>query len=338
MRLAAFRKRLQFDKIKGERYDWEELQLCDRLPKPKSKTGRIISNSGDGFELELDKVKGSDYKAYIEKCQDMGYTIDSESTGDDFTAFDENGYGVIVHFYENEMNIELDAPVEMGELIWPKSEIAGLLPMPASTVGKVTSDDADGCFIYIGQTPIEDFNAYADQCADKGFSVDYQRGDRFYRADDAYGNHLSLIYKGNNVMTIDLSKPYESQMNDTDTETQVTEAPEQPVSDDATETETENTEVQDDTELIDGMHPDFKQAMDSYEEFMNKYCDFMDKYDKSNGTDPTLLIDYADYAAKYAQAMKDFEAWESEGLNTAEAAYYLEVQTRVNEKLAKFLQ
>ena len=78
--------------------------------------------------------------------------------------------------------------------------------------------------------------------------------------------------------------------------------------------------------------------MVSYEEFMNQYCDFMDKYEKSNGADPTLVIEYADYVAKYAQAMKDFEAWESKNLNATEAAYYLDVQTRINQKLAKFIQ
>ena len=42
--------------------------------------------------------------------------------------------------------------------------------------------------------------------------------------------------------------------------------------------------------------------------------------------------------AKYAQAMKAFEAWESKNLNATEAAYYLDVQTRINQKLAKFIQ
>ena len=51
-----------------------------------------------------------------------------------------------------------------------------------------------------------------------------------------------------------------------------------------------------------------------------------------------MVIEYADYVAMYAQAMKDFEAWESKNLNATEAAYYLDVQTRINQKLAKYIQ
>lgn len=85
--------------------------------------------------------------------------------------------------------------------------------------------------------------------------------------------------------------------------------------------------------LVDGMRPDFKDAMDSYESFMNEYADFMEKYAESDGTDPTLLADYATFITKYADMAASFEAWNSEDLNDAELAYYLEVQTRVNQRL-----
>ena len=34
--------------------------------------------------------------------------------------------------------------------------------------------------------------------------------------------------------------------------------------------------------LVDGMRPDFKAAMDSYETFFEYYCEFMENYDTSN--------------------------------------------------------
>ena len=85
----------------------------------------------------------------------------------------------------------------------------------------------------------------------------------------------------------------------------------------------------------DGIRAEFKKAMDSYEDFMNEYCDFMKKYNKSNGTDVGLLNDYADYMSKYADVVKDFEAWDNSEMNAEEAAYYLDVQTRINKKLLK---
>ncbi len=88
-----------------------------------------------------------------------------------------------------------------------------------------------------------------------------------------------------------------------------------------------------DTELTEGMRPEFKKAMDSYEAFMNEYCDFMKKYAESDGTDPGLLADYADYMSRYADVVRDFEAWDNGELNTAETIYYADVQTRVSKRL-----
>lgn len=84
--------------------------------------------------------------------------------------------------------------------------------------------------------------------------------------------------------------------------------------------------------LVNGMHKDFKEAMDGYEKFMNEYVSFMKKY-MANPSDLSMLTEYANYMSKYAEMCEKFEKWESDDMNNAEAAYYLEVQTRVNKKL-----
>lgn len=91
--------------------------------------------------------------------------------------------------------------------------------------------------------------------------------------------------------------------------------------------------VNEETDLIDGMRPDFKKAMDSYEDFFDEYVAFMKKYAASDGSDLTLLTDYVAYMSKYADMMADLEAWDSTDMNTAETAYYIEVQSRINQKL-----
>lgn len=73
--------------------------------------------------------------------------------------------------------------------------------------------------------------------------------------------------------------------------------------------------------------------MDQYESFMNEYCDFMKKYASSGGTDLTLLTDYVNYMSKYAEVQKSFDDWDGQTMNTAETNYYIEVQTRVSQKL-----
>ena len=51
-----------------------------------------------------------------------------------------------------------------------------------------------------------------------------------------------------------------------------------------------------------------------------------------------MLSDYTDYLDKYREMMQDFEAWEDNDLNTEEAAYYAEVQSRVSQKLIEAAQ
>lgn len=128
-------------------------------------------------------------------------------------------------------------------------------------------------------------------------------------------------------MVIQIRKPDETEANESETE-QESEHPS------VTEEEIEPKEKSsDNAELIDGMRPEFKQAMDSYEEFMNEYCEFMEKYAESGGTDVGLLADYASYVSKYANMVEDFEAWDDGEMNTAETAYYVDVQTRISKKL-----
>ncbi len=86
------------------------------------------------------------------------------------------------------------------------------------------------------------------------------------------------------------------------------------------------------TTSSDDIDPDFKAAMDSYEEFFDEYVAIMKKY-KENPTDLSILTDYATYMGQYADMIQNLEEWESKDLNTAEAAYYVDVQARITKKL-----
>lgn len=106
-----------------------------------------------------------------------------------------------------------------------------------------------------------------------------------------------------------------------------------------TEEKADNKESQSDSssDLVDGMRPEFKEALDSYEEFFNEYVEFMKKY--MNSTDTVgMLKDYTEYMSKYADMMQKLEKLGDEEMNTAEAAYYLEVTTRINKKLLEVAQ
>ena len=107
-------------------------------------------------------------------------------------------------------------------------------------------------------------------------------------------------------MSIDIDAPDKEEPDDS-SETQEntgSENTDEPTEAEPTEEPTESIS----SELVDGLRPEFKEAMDAYEEFMNEYCEFMEKYAASDGTDLGLLADYATYMSKYAEAMEAFEA------------------------------
>ena len=100
----------------------------------------------------------------------------------------------------------------------------------------------------------------------------------------------------------------------------------------STEPPTEATTESTSSSTTDDIDPDFKAAMDSYEAFFDEYVAIMKKY-KENPSDLSILSDYATYMSQYADMIQKLEEWESKDLNTAEAAYYVDVQARITKKL-----
>ena len=82
----------------------------------------------------------------------------------------------------------------------------------------------------------------------------------------------------------------------------------------------------------DAIRPDFKAAMDSYEEFFDEYCELIQAIEQ-DASDLALLAKYGTFMAREAEMTRDFEAWESEDLTDAELKYYMEVNLRVQQKL-----
>ena len=65
---------------------------------------------------------------------------------------------------------------------------------------------------------------------------------------------------------------------------------------------------------------------------MDKYVAYMKKH-KDTPCDAGLLADHASYMIEYADMVEKFDKWESEDLNDAELAYYIDVKARVRKKL-----
>ncbi len=292
----------------GEKIVWEDMVLSEALPEPPANRGKIYENSTEQLWVVINDISDKEYAVYMESCKENGFNIDVESSSSTFDAYNKEGYKLSVSHYgdDADMNIQLDIPMEAEFIIWPVSIAGKQLPEPKSTKGKFEFEHEKSFMVHISETSKSDYAEYIKACSDKGFNIDFNKGENHYYAYNKNGWYLTLKYEGNNTMSIRIDYP---QKEESTTEKK---------------TEAEKTTI--------SINSDFKVAMDSYEEFMNDYVDFMKKY-KANPTDLTLISDYADYMSDYAKFMEDFEAWENEDLNTAELAYYVEVQGRVSKKL-----
>lgn len=84
--------------------------------------------------------------------------------------------------------------------------------------------------------------------------------------------------------------------------------------------------------------PEFKELMDGYEAFMNSYCDFMKTYaDTSNSGDmaalSAMLGDYSTLMQQEVEWLDKIDAVDQSTLSAADLNYYIEVTTRVSQRL-----
>lgn len=306
----------------NEKIDWDSIVLSEQLPEPKSNKGKILTNSDESLSIYIAKSSESDYNDYINKCKEYGFTIDADNSMSSYEAYDDEGYKLRLYYTESseEFHIDLEAPLKMEKIQWPTSNIVSKLPVPKSQVGEINYEHDTSFAVYVGDTTKSDYDEYVNSCINSGFNIDYSKNEKTYWGDNAEGYHVSIEYKGNNTMYISIDAPDEDE-------------PEEDIEEDADVEDEEESK----TDSSNGISPDFKAAMDSYEKFFDEYVAIMKKY-ANNPNDMSILADYSKYMGKYAQMMKDFEKWEDEDMNAAETAYYVQVQGRITKKLLEIGQ
>lgn len=81
---------------------------------------------------------------------------------------------------------------------------------------------------------------------------------------------------------------------------------------------------------------ELKAFLDSYEEFMERYIDFLADY-QAAADQSSMLTEYLSLMQEYADFAAKAEAYNDAEMNTVDAAYYLEVTSRVAQKLLSAL-
>ena len=311
---------------KPEKIEWNSLVLSEQLPEPGLKKGNISTDSDSYLSVSFKKATAEDFKDYIENCKDLGYVEESYRSDSSYSAYRKDGYQLSLRYTENKktLQISLNAPIQMDYLTMPKNGLGSFLPVPESVRGTIMKDSTDRFSVRVGETSKESFRDYVKACEDAGFIVDYDKKDTTFSAYNEEGVYLKVNYISFQMMDISVDAPKET--------------PETPESTDETteDTKTEETVTETNEEAkevsTDGLRPEFKEAMDSYEAFYVEYCELFKKYSQ-NPTDLSLIAQYTKMMQEAVEMTTAFEKWDQEEMNTAELKYYLEINSRVTAML-----
>lgn len=234
---------------------------------------------------------------------------------------DDTDHICTVYYDYNSNKYSFDSKTDVA-CQWPQTDLGSVIPKPDTKIVETgISDDKSFMFDARGMS-LEQFNDYVDECMEMGYTVEVMSHEGFFSADNSDGYNIYLYYaEDDRTMSASVSAPEEN-------------VSPVAIEDNEKEEHGEESEDKDDVneELVDGMRPEFKEAMDSYEEFYSEYCDILKKYNE-NPSDMELLTDYTNVMTKSAEMTEKFNAWENDDLNSAELAYYLDVNNRVMKKL-----
>lgn len=122
---------------------------------------------------------------------------------------------------------------------------------------------------------------------------------------------------------------------ETTTEADTTEEEKEITEAEVTE-ETEDIKATEEVTDNNTVSPEFKDTMDTYEEFFDEYIAFMQKYMNAGADDLlSMMNDYNKYLSKYSETMNKMDSINEDELTNADRLYYIEVTSRINEKLLK---
>ncbi len=310
---------------------WPTSGLATQLPKPDSSKISISTNSDAKLSASVDDFSQDAYSKYVDSCKEKGFTVDAETDTTSFKAYNAEGYYVSLIYFGSSggMSISLDAPLRAETVSWPTSGPGTLLPKPASDRGVVNSNTSSRFSVTLADTDKAAFEAYVNEVSAAGFTVDFSKQDKSFGAKDASGNKVSVRYEGNNQMEVSIDAAGDNSSSSSSASTGGSSG----ASASADSTGSSGSSATD----ANGVTVSFKKTMDDYEAGMNSYCDFMEKY-INDGSPASMAADYAKYANKLIELEKDFDAIDEGSLTAADNAYYIEVQSRVNQRLAAVAQ
>ncbi len=142
---------------------------------------------------------------------------------------------------------------------------------------------------------------------------------------DTIGKKLNITIVDNNEQKVVEETPKTSAESSKDSEKKEEEKEQEQAKEEKTEKKAEST---------GGVDPDLKAYLDSYEAFMDDYVKFMKKYQSGTGDTMSMLTEYTEMLGKYQDFATKIEAYDTSKMSDADYKYYMEVTTRVLNKMS----
>lgn len=182
-------------------YIWPAEKAAKLLPKPVSNYGEISLNDENAFSAEIYQTDETAYDDYIEKCKEMGFSIDAKNSFS-YSAFNEQGYSLRISRYDDydEMDIDLNAPPLRGHIIWPDSGVAAEMPALENMIGEVKYETENAFSAIIVDVTYEQYSAYASKIIEMGV-------DEYWKENQSFSGkkgdvRINLDYYGYGAMEI----------------------------------------------------------------------------------------------------------------------------------------
>lgn len=327
--VSVIRTELTLTRAAEPRQQWPETGLAAMLPAPRALKIEVQTNTDENLDATLELITKEAYADFVAGCKEAGFVEGSSQREGFYSAYNAEGYHLELRYneYRNSVDVNMSDPMKMSVLAWPTTGPARQLPAPSQKQGFVSYDREDAFIVYVADVSPQGYEAYVKKCEQKGFTADHQRYETSYQAKNKAGYELYVSYEHGERMLIRIDAP--------EPEETATPKPTNTPKPTATPKLTEAPKTSE--TLVDGMRPEFKKAMDAYEEFFDSYVAMMKKLEKSPN-DPLLLLEYAKMTAQYADSMKALEDWENKELNSKEMNYYIAVTNRINKKLLEVAQ
>ena len=186
--------------------DWSTLTLASKLPSISSNEGVIKINTNEKLDIIVDDINESVYNVIVNDCKANGFTIDIVTDNGNFEAFNADGTKIELNYNKYIQNLSI--LVEIGEtystFIWPSTKLVKSLPTPKSNIGKITSNSSYSFTVKVANTSFSDFQAYVNECIERGFDDYYWWSDNSFSGENSDGSNLSIKYLGNNVVEISI--------------------------------------------------------------------------------------------------------------------------------------